>query len=570
MRIVLLTTPARLRKPNYVFPNGIASLAAYLLEKGHEVHVVDAALLREPFDKLAGRVAAYAPHLIGIGGIVTAYSYTCEMSHAFKSVMPHVPIVLGGQVSVNNTKNCFEHMAIDYVIHGYGEIPLEKLVRHLEGGLPVESIPGVSYRKGTSVVTNPGREFFKNFDDMPFPAFHLFDMEHYAYYGRPDMNVKEIVREANGKTVTIKVPNRSLMVNGNLGCTDRCSFCIHEQEFVGLKYHSVDYLRKLVKLLSEQYDIRIFQMGEEMFIAIPKRTIEFNKMMTEEFPDRYWIASARADFVTPETVSELKKGNCIGVNWGFESGSQKMLDLMKKRMTVDINLAAVKRTQEAHLIEGNSPYSVSFVVGHVGETNATVKETMRSIRRGKLARGVAFFATPYPGGRLWDWAVERGIIKDTHEYLRRISDRNASTFTVNLTPYPDFIVKRWPKLIEAAFQKNRGWIPVPLSHADSRNPFRRLVSHAIRAYFFLLWNGKGAFMTGILPYLIDVYFLYYNVTRNFYKTRKDRLYAYKVDDKGALLPDKLIVAKPQRFLAPERLAEVLRQPKETIELEAAG
>ena len=547
----------------------LGALAAYLLEKGHEVHVVDAALLRKSFDELARIVADYEPDLVGIGGIITAYSYIIELSHALKKALPRVPIVLGGQVSVNNTKNCFEHMAIDHVIHGYGQIALEKLLRHVRGELDAGAIPGLSYRKGDLIVTNPGREFFKNLDDMPFPAYHLFDMEHYAEPGRRQGRQIEILREVNGKKIKVKVNDRSLMVNGNLGCTDRCSFCIHEQEFVGLKYHSVEYLQKLIALLSDQYGINMFQMGEEMFIAIPKRTIEFSNMMMERFPDKYWIASARADFVTEEAVAELKRGTCIGITWGFESGSQKMLDLMNKRMTVETNLAALKRTHDAGLIEGASTYSLSFVTGHVGETNETVKDTMQNIYRGNLQRGVVFFATPYPGGRLWDWAVERGIVKDSHEFLRRISDRDAGNFTVNLTPYPDFIVKRWPRMIEAAFQKNQGWIPVPLSHADSRNPFRRLLSHGIRAYFFLLWNGKSVFLWGVLPRLFDIYSLYYKVTRRFYKTVKDRTYEYKVDAKGALLPDRLIVAKPQRYLTPERLAEVLLQPKEEIRLKAA-
>jgi len=200
--------------------------------------------------------------------------------------------------------------------------------------------------------------------------------------------------------------------------------------------------------------------------------------MKEEFPDSYWVASARADFVTQEAIDELKTGNCIGITWGFESGSQTMLDLMNKRMTIEKNLNALSLAQKAGLVNDFSEFPLSFVLGHPGETNKTIKETLATIKKGKLSRGAVFYATPYPGGRVWDWTVERGIIEDTHEYLMRVSGRNAYDFNINLTPYPDFIVKGWMKIVEHALHRNDGtwWkklSDIPLSHPDSKNPLRR-------------------------------------------------------------------------------------------------
>src|SRR5208282_3498217 len=71
-------------------------------------------------------------------------------------------------------------MEIDYIVHGYGEIAMGKLASHLSGKFPARHIPGISYIVGSSIVTNPGREFFSKPDDMPLPAYHLIDMEHYA------------------------------------------------------------------------------------------------------------------------------------------------------------------------------------------------------------------------------------------------------------------------------------------------------------------------------------------------------------------------------------------------------
>src|SRR5262245_49769344 len=90
MRIVLLSTPTRIYAPNYIIPTGIISLAAYLQQCGHEVRVVDAAALREPNDQIVRRVAEFQPHLIGVGGIITAYAYIIAITQDLRKALPKV------------------------------------------------------------------------------------------------------------------------------------------------------------------------------------------------------------------------------------------------------------------------------------------------------------------------------------------------------------------------------------------------------------------------------------------------------------------------------------------------
>src|SRR5690606_28378026 len=100
-------------------------------------------------------------------------------------------------------------------------------------------------------------------------------------------------------------------IMGTLGCTDRCTFCVHEQEFVGLKRFSTDYMRKHISFLTENYDIDILKIGEEMFVTTLKNIKPFNEMMMSEFPDVYWSANTRANHITPDIVEELQRGNCF-------------------------------------------------------------------------------------------------------------------------------------------------------------------------------------------------------------------------------------------------------------------
>lgn len=552
MRVVLLSTPTRVYLPNYIIPTGIISIAAYLEQCGHEVHVVDAAALREANPAIVERVAAFDPQVIGIGGIITAYGYIIALTRDLKKALPGVPIVLGGQVSINNEKNCFEHMALDYVVHGYGELGMEKIIRHLEGRLPLALIPGISYLEGGSIVSNPGREFFKSINEIPLPAYHLIDMEHYATVNGLKMAKLQKYLEKTGR----KADNhRFATVMGTLGCTDRCTFCVHEQEYVGLKVFSNDYLLRHIRHLHETYDINVFAIGEEMFITKLARAREFNRLMQENLPDVYWSASTRADFVTPEMIAELQTGNCFYLAWGYESGSQMMLDRMKKRMTREQNMLAYTVTDNSPLVA-----ACSLMVGNVGETNETIKETIDSIRKAHIGRSTAFFAAAYPGGRTWDWAVERGIIKDTHQYLLDASDKDAGVrINVNLTPYPDFILKAWQQVLmwECDKQERRKQHQLFAQHSLVRRLRMNLRS-------FL---GYTYIPSPVIGFITDLYFLYYRVSRKFFKTKKDRQYEYRVDKKGALLPDNLIVGQPQQHLSHERLEVLTRAPRIKLVLE---
>lgn len=551
MRIVLLSTPTRVYSPNYIIPTGIVSLAAYLRTFGHEVRIVDAAELREPYGAIVRRVAEFEPHLIGVGGIITAYAYIIHLTRALKGMMPSVPIVLGGQVSINNVKNCYEHMFIDYIIHGYGEIALEKLCRHLSGNLPLEAIPGLSYRCGQEVFTNEGREFFRNINEMPLPAYDLINMEHYATVnGLKQAKLQKYLDQTGKKARN----HRFATVMGTLGCTDRCTFCVHEQEFVGLKVFSNEYLLNHIRHLRETYDIGVFAIGEEMFITKLARAREFNSLMKERLPEVFWSASTRADFVTPEMVAELETGNCTHLAWGFESGSSKMLDLMKKRMTREQNIAAYTSVDKSKLV-----VACSLMVGNVGETNATINETISAIREARIGNSAVFFASAYPGGRTWDWAVERGVITDTHAYLLAASDKDAAArINVNLTPFPDFVLKAWQQILvwESAKQ-------------EKQKQHKLYSHHSLRTKFGLFrrrYFGATYIPTPLLPFLVKLYFAYYDISRKHYKSARDRQYEYNIDSEGSIVPQNLLVSRPQSYASPEKMQGWASAPKNSIRL----
>ncbi len=554
MRVVLVNTPAALHEPSKIVPTGILNLAAYLRQHGHDVRVIDLAHTRAPFASAVRDASEFDPQLIGVGGLVTAYKYIIELTHELRRALPRVPIVVGGQVVTNNEKNCFEHMAIDYLIKGYGEIPLEKLVRHLSGALDVVDIPGLVFRQGNVIVENPGREFFKQMDDMPLPAYDLVDMTYYT--GVLDKGYQPLTAHLERTGKRLNGPVRYLTIMWTLGCTDRCTFCIHEQEFVGLKQYSLEYLRNHIRHIVDRYGVNFVAIGEEMSLTTVPRAKQLCGMLNEHFPELYWAAVTRAVHITPELIDVLKQSNCMRVAFGFESASQKMLDVMMKRVDREQNIRAVQLLGEAGLSQGTP-----ILVGNVGETLSTVRETIAGIHEAKLGLGGVFFVTAFPGGRIWDWALERGIITDTHAYLLRASHTDhVSWINSNLTPYPDFILRCWQALIQWA-----------MTQEEYKKPFGRFarMRRGVRwiAVVRKFLRSSVGLPIPVVAAIATAYDVYYRATRKLYRTRKDRMYEYKTDAKGALLPEKLIVGKPQKHLEPAQLLTLRDAPRVRIPLE---
>lgn len=556
MRVVLINTPASLYDKSTIVPTGLLMLAANLEQHGHQVRILDPAATRVPLADVIRDTCEFEPALIGIGGLVTAYRYILDLTHGLRAALPNAAQILGGQVVTNNIANCFQHAPIDFLATGYGEYPLVKTVQHLAGEMKASDVPGLSYRDGGKVITNPGNEYFRKLDDMPLPAYHLVDMEYYATANGKMRGFQNYLRRKGHEHF---MP-RFLSVMGTLGCTDRCSFCIHEQDFVGLKVFSNQYLLNHIKFLKENYGIRVFGIGEEMFITTLKRAVEFNNLMMEHHPDVYWYGSTRANHVTPELVTELEKGNCYRLAYGIESGSQRMLDLMKKRMTREQNAIAYTTLRQSKLARGGS-----MMVGNVGETNKTIKETIRFIRETRMGRGGIYFASAFPGGRTWDWAVERGLIKDTHAYLLRASETNHESFILsNLTPFPDWILRAWRDLME--------WEQI-CQDAITRTEdgiFAAMPNKKVYYQLFRAWlranRRQFKFPIPFLRVAVESYFAYYKISRMFFKTARDRMYEYKEDDRGALLPDNLIVGRPQRHLDEKAIEQLRSIPRKVVEI----
>jgi anaerobic magnesium-protoporphyrin IX monomethyl ester cyclase len=424
-------------------------LASHLRNQGHTVTILDIAKTRPPINVTISDLKAFNPDLIAISAIITAYRFVKQFVKNIKDDFPSTPIVIGGHIALDNADMLINEVGVDYVIEGYGELKIAALVDFLSGKCSLEEIPALSYNKNGIIITNPGELFFKNVDEAPLPAYDLVDMEYYVTVFKKLPKLEAYLK----KTKKAAPPSRSCVVIGARGCTDRCSFCVHEFDHHGFKVHSIDYIIRNIRVLYEQFGVRIFLMGEDLFLFNSRQAQEFVDAMNENVPDAFFQCSTRANFVTLEIIKILENSNCFTLAYGFESGNNYILNILGKHMTRDINIHAFQL-----IASSNITAAASLMVGTPGETKETISDTISAIKEARMTDSAVFITTPYPGSRLYRWCLENNYIRDRFWYLDFISDRDAVKLSINFTPYPDFIVKIMKIMVENALELNKSGV----------------------------------------------------------------------------------------------------------------
>lgn len=426
-------------------------LASHLRNEGHTVTIIDVAKTRAPNTQTIDDLQRFKPDLIAISAIITAYHFVRLLVKDIKRNFLDTPVVIGGHIALDNMDMLIREVGVDYVIQGYGELKIEALVNHLSGNGSLEEIPALSYKKDGSIVTNAGELFYKKMDEAPFPAYDLIDMEHYVTVFNNLPKLKTYLK----KTGKAAPPYRSCMVIGARGCTDRCSFCVHEFDHHGFKVHSINYIIENMKILYEQFGVRIFLMGEDLFLFNTRHAQEFVDAMNKNFPDAYFQCSTRADYITPDLIRILENSNCFSLAFGFESGNNYILNILGKRMSRDTNIQAFQLISSSTITA-----AASIMVGTPGETKETIADTIDALKKMQMTDSAVFFTTPYPGSRIYRWCVENNYIRNRSTYLEFVSDRDAVKLSINLTPFPDFIVKIMKIMVENVLDKNKQQIDI--------------------------------------------------------------------------------------------------------------
>lgn len=425
MKILLINPPIReWAKPN-CFPMGLGYIAAVLLDAGHEVEVLDLNALRLPREEAEKRLAASDCDVMGVGGIVTTYRTVKWLCETFKKHHPDTPIMAGGSVSTSVPHVILGKTKADIAVISEGEITVVELVKALGEKTPLEAVAGIHFKDAAgNIVVNPKRAAIKNLDDVPLPAWDLFPMDVYL------QNVSGGLNDDKWNVGTT-AQYKSMNLQGTRGCPYKCVYCYHD--FLGENYRmrSPRSIVNEIKALRDKFGVTFIDFNDDCFVINRKFVYEFCDLVLAEGLEVKWGIAGRVNIVDAEMFTRIKEAGCVSVAYGIESGSQKILDLMKKQVKVGQAAAALRLTEEFFGVN-----TCTVMIGMPGETRETAEETIAFCKNTGLKPEAVFFVTAYPGTELYDYAMKKGLIPDEEKYIMGLWEQG-ERIAINLTDFTD-------------------------------------------------------------------------------------------------------------------------------------
>lgn len=437
MKFLLINPPIGVFYEAVVPPIGLAYLAAALRQAGHQAEILDINLWRWPEEEVRRRLAVTDADAFGITGLISQYTYNKWLVTAVKEAHPDRPVIQGGMmVSAIPQIMLEESPGTDFIVVGEGEQTIVELAESLEGKRSVESVKGLWYRNSTRLgefIVTGHRPDMPDIDSLPYPAWDLVDIP--AYW----------LSRARAREMHLIYKNqRFVPLLATRGCPYRCNYC-HRFADDRLRQRSTESILAEIDHWRQVYGAEYIDFQDELWGLSKQRAKEFCAALKATGWNITWGCSIRLNVIDEEMIRMMAESGCVFVSFGVESGSEEILINMNRRMKREVIVRGwdiVKKYGLSHL--------PSFMIGYVGETPETIRETVDLVCQMDVGSFAGWFryVTPLPGTELYEYAKAQGLIRDEKAYIEEAGKTFAGLTTfdkllVNLTEMPDEELNYW-------------------------------------------------------------------------------------------------------------------------------
>ena len=389
-------------------PLGIALLAAVIRDKGYNVKILDTLALNMNGEQAIQKILKESPDYLAVTSITISIYNAQEIIQTLKKTHPEMKIIVGGpHVTAAPEKTMEVFPEFDVGVIGEAEDTFVELLDRLDNNKSLDDVAGLLIRKEGKIIRTAPRPLIKDLDKLPFPAWDLLP-DLLTYY-------QPAADTLNRTPATLLITSR--------GCPGRCNYC--DQSVFGqrIRGYSADYVIRMIKHLQKEYGIKEIFFQDDNYVALRQRMIEISKKLIEQKIDLTYSVMGRVDQVTEEGLRWLKKSGCWQINYGLESGDQRIFDLIDKDVTVKQNMDAVKLANKLGIsVKG------LFMIGAFGETKESIENTLKFIKKAPIDDFHMTIYTPFPGATGY---------KEAHKYGKFDPDwRKVSMFGAdNFVPF---------------------------------------------------------------------------------------------------------------------------------------
>ena len=362
-------------------PIGVLILGTILKKEGHNVVVFDASF-DENIHETFKRIENFNPEAVGISLLTSFYNEGVELIKLCKK-REYITILGGPHATLEPESSLKENKGLDFVVIGEGEYTLSNLINNLK---KPQKVKGIAYRKNNKIVINPPRERVKE----------------------EDLNI--IIDRDLLETLPKYLESKILNIVVYRGCPFNCAFCqptLRKLFGNGWRIRSPENVVQELKILKEKYNPRHFLFSDDTFTANHKWVREFVRLVYQEKLKIKFEISTRVNenILTEEMLRLLKPIGLYKISFGVESGSQKILNIINKNITIDETKRAFALCKK-YDIKTNA----FIMLGSVGETRGTLRQTEMLLDEINPTTINLSMATPQIGTDLYTICEERKIL----------------------------------------------------------------------------------------------------------------------------------------------------------------
>lgn len=423
---ILLISPSYAQGENAAyFPLGLACLSSYIQQFGYEVipHNMNNYDEKSRFSALESLLTGGHIDVIGIGGLTIAYNEIGRIIR-FCRMYSGAPVVLGGGITSCESELVMRSLQPDFMVLGEGEMIFADLLRSIAYNLPKDRVKGIWYWNGAAPLSTGEGESPERLDELPPPDLDGFGIERYLEIQGVSTFSYHVSRTDQGKVIPLSAAR---------SCPYRCTFCYH----AGMgkyKQFSMDYIIRHIECCIAKYNIQSFMIYDELFSVNKERITRFCDEICSRNLNISWYCQLRVDQLDSFVLSKMKQAGCLHISLGIESGSDRVLASMNKRITTRQIAEAIRMIREAKIgIQAN------FLYGDPTETKETLAESLRFQEENELYFTDWSMAIPYPGTKLYERALDSRKIPDRLSFLQEMGRISSYIWNnhINLTQMPD-------------------------------------------------------------------------------------------------------------------------------------
>lgn len=413
-----------------MYPYSLLFLQNYLVKHEIKSEIID--LYWQSINELLDVIRNTKQPIIGVTAQSHSVLRALDLIRQIKATNNSAIVVVGGNFFSNTHADLLQrYKNIDFVVRGEGEITFYELVKTIRNNGDFDAIDGISFKRDDSVIANRDRKFQVDIEQFALQYEKLPVINRFGE-GIPMRNYE-------------KENYRSFPVFLGRGCSRQCVFCEYNQ----MKYriNKIPVILKEMDYLIKTYKAQYFTFADPSFCERKAFVREFCEVLIEKYPHIKWSCEARVD--TPMEILELMaKAGCIGIDFGLESGSEKVLQTIRKKIDL-VKLSSFVKTCYNLGIRTHMFLMVSLP----GETEADAKLTL------KLCRGLSKYVSSMslgvsqilPGTELETIAISKKLLPANFSYY---DEQNYHSKTKFANPHiPLYIESLSFDFIESFFDK---------------------------------------------------------------------------------------------------------------------